>query len=125
MHALKPRHTIIVLAVLLVLALAGAAYFYQQAHQDVKDIPRKELEQVVANVGRLMVLPSDEQPTLATVSDPQKLKDQAFFANAQKGDQVLIYMRTHKAILYRPSANKIIEVAPVSAATGGTNTPTQ
>jgi hypothetical protein len=67
----------------------------------------------VAAVGKLIVLPTDEQPTLATVVDPSKLKNQPFFAQAQKGDQVLIYTNARKAILYSPTANKIVEVAPL------------
>ena len=61
-----------------------------------------------------MVLPKDETPTLATVSDPEKLKDQRFFVNAVKGDKVLVYSLAKKAILYSPSLDKIIEVAPVN-----------
>lgn len=46
--------------------------------------------------------------------DPEKLRDQPFFANAQRGDKVLIYANAKKAILYNPPSNKIIEVAPVN-----------
>ena len=66
-------------------------------------------------VSKLMELP-DEKPTVATVSDPEKLKEQIFFANAQLDDVVLLYMAAKKAILYRPSINKIIEVAPINSA---------
>ena len=37
----------------------------------------------VEKVGKLMVLPVGEQPTIATVVDPAKLKDQPFFSNAK------------------------------------------
>lgn len=74
---------------------------------------REENKQLVDKVGKLLVLPSDEEPTIATVSDLTKLKNQAFFAKAQFGDKVLIYNRAKKAILYRPSNNQIIELAPL------------
>ena len=61
-----------------------------------------------------MFLPSDELPTIATVSDPEALQNQSFFIDAKKGDKVLIYSNARKAILYDPIANKIITIAPVN-----------
>ncbi|MBX4216201.1 hypothetical protein KW797_04625 [Candidatus Parcubacteria bacterium] len=112
------RNIIITLSALLFLAIVGAVYFYQEAHADPAKAAKEDLDRTVLQVGRLIVLPSDETPTLATVSEPEKLKDQPFFANAQKGDKVLIYSNARKAILYRPSERKIIEVAPVNLGTG-------
>lgn len=108
------KNIIIGLATLLFLSVGGMTYFYTQAHADPAKEARADLDKTVMQVGRLMVLPTDETPTLATVSDPEKLRDQAFFANAQKGDKVLVYSNAKKAILYSPSLNKIIEVAPIN-----------
>ncbi len=72
-----------------------------------------DVNQVVNVVGKLITLPTGETPSLATVSDVSKLQDQIFFKNAQDGDRVLIYTEAKKAILYRPSTNKVIDVAPV------------
>lgn len=69
---------------------------------------------LIAAVGKLIILPTDETPTIATVTDLSKLKDQPFFAQAQVGDKVLIYPKAQKAILYRPSEDKIIELAPLN-----------
>ena len=74
----------------------------------------EELRQIIARVGQLLVLPEGEIPTLATVTDPEKLKDQSFFVHAKIGDKVLIYTNAKKAILYSPAANKIVEVAPLN-----------
>lgn len=73
-----------------------------------------EAKQLSSEVGKLIELPSDEVPTIATVVDVEKVRGQPFFANAQNGDKVLLYAKTSKAILYRPSAKKIIEVAPIN-----------
>jgi cytoskeletal protein RodZ len=73
-----------------------------------------EVDALVGRVSRLMALPTDETPTVATVTDAEKVKDQPFFANAENGDKVLIYQKAGKAILYRESENKIIEVGAVN-----------
>ncbi len=101
---------------LFVLAVLGMGYFYMQynALKNPTKTQEKELQSAIKKISNLMVLPTDETPTLATVSDPDKLKDQAFFAKAQKGDKVLIYAKAKKAILYSVSMNKILEVAPFS-----------
>lgn len=72
-------------------------------------------EQLVKIVSKLIVLP-DETPTIATVSDLDKLKDQEFFVDATIGDKVLIFNNSGKAILYSPQKNIIINVAPLSKA---------
>lgn len=125
---------IIVLVILLIIAALPSYYFYHQYKQAENLLQNPaassnaEAKQLVAEVGKLMLLPTNEQPTIATVSDITKLADQPFFANAQNGDKVLIYTQSKKAILYRESINKIIEVAPVnlgnSAPTAVSPTPT-
>lgn len=69
-----------------------------------------EANSIVERVGALMELP-DEDPTVATVSDVESLRDQQFFQKAQNGDNVIIFPNAQKAILYRPSTNKIVEIA--------------
>ena len=106
--------------VILVLAALPSYYFYNQYQQTQELLQNPNLavntqiQDLVNAVGKLMVLPANEKPTVATVSDITKLVDQPFFANAQNGDKVLIYTQSKKAILYRESINKIIEVAPVN-----------
>lgn len=107
----------IILFVLFVGSAAVAAYFYNQLNAlraNPQASAQKEAEQLVASVSRLIVLPEGEVPTIATVQDPELLKEQPFFANAKKGDKVLIYTNAKKAILYDPVSNKIVEVAPVN-----------
>lgn len=109
--------TIIVLGI-----IGGAGYFgyyYYTKYQAVKKNPdiitKEETNWLVDQVGKLMTLPSDEVPTIATVIDKEKLKDQSFFNNSQNGDKVLVYVKAKKAILYRPNTNKIVEVGPVNS----------
>lgn len=108
---------VIILALLVLVAGGAAAYFYQKVRtleQNPQKIVQEQIKEVVARVSRLIILPEGEDPTVATVSDPEKLKDQPFFAKAKKGDKVLIYTNAKRAILYDPVAEKIIEVAPIN-----------
>jgi hypothetical protein len=105
----------------LTLAFLGAAglsvYLYlenQELKKDPQLMAQKEVEELVLEVGQFLVLPADETPTIATVTDPAKLQEQSFFMNAEVGDKVLLYTNAKKAILYRPSTQKIIEVAPIN-----------
>ncbi len=106
-----------IMSVILVVAIGAALFFWFQINQLKKDpasVAQKQTQELVARVGKLIVLPENETPTMATVSDPSKLQDQPFFLNAKKGFNVLIYSSAKKAILYDPFSNKIVEVAPIS-----------
>lgn len=123
---LKIVRTPLMLLVLVLITAGTSFYFFNQYRQSQERIRLLENPQEAARiesakltdaVGKLITLPSDETPTVATVTDKERLKDQSFFANAENGDKVLIYTQAKKAILYRPSTNKIIDVAPVNIGT--------
>ncbi len=57
---------------------------------------QENVAKIVDKVGKLIELPSNETPTVATVSDVTKLSGQLFFTHAQNGDQVLIYKDAKK-----------------------------
>lgn len=111
------QHILVILVGVVVLSSGTAVYFYNQysgLKQDPDKLAQEDVNKVVAQVSKLIVLPEGETPTLATVTDLEKLKDQPFFAKAKTGDKVLIYANAKKAILYNPESNKIVEVAPIS-----------
>lgn len=116
----QPRHKrtvllVILLVSILVIAVSTAGYFYFKTRKlETTTASQADSKKLLEKVSELIILPKDEQPTIATVTDIEKLKDQAFFANAEVGDRVIIYTNAKKAILYRPSENKIVEVAPLN-----------
>ncbi len=79
-----------------------------------KESAQNETQTLITQIGRTVELPAGEAPTLATVNDATRLKNQEFFKDAQNGDKVLIYSKAGKAILYRPSSKKTIQAAPIS-----------
>lgn len=118
---LRQKKLIFILIVVIILAGVGIYYFlqYQKTQELLKD-PTKasvvENQALVDKIGKLILLPGEE-PRIATVSDKTQLSGQSFFNNAENGDKVLIYSQAKKAILYRPSINKIVEVSSVSIET--------
>ncbi len=105
---------IIILAASLFVALAAAGYFFYQSKYAIEMQAANEIEEIVTTLGRFMELPPEETPTLATVTDRGKLAGQPFFQKAENGDKVLIYSSAGRAILYRPSLKKIIDVTSVN-----------
>jgi hypothetical protein len=76
---------------------------------------QKQTQIIVNQVSKLMQLPANETPTIVEVTNATQAKKQsAFFQNAQTGDKALLYVKAGEAILYRPSTNKIIAVAPIT-----------
>lgn len=125
--------TVAVVLLALGLVAAGyAAYRYVQDQNETIDrlsdpaqAAKDEATRVKELVAQLADVPADEIPTVATVSDASKLGGQAFFAKAQNGDKVLIFTKAKKAYLYRPSTNKLIEVAPINIGSKAENTSNQ
>ncbi|OGK57547.1 hypothetical protein A3I50_05255 [Candidatus Roizmanbacteria bacterium RIFCSPLOWO2_02_FULL_37_9] len=110
-----------------ILAVVGtitSVYFYkkyQTAEKKFKEanlISQYDVRALVAKVGKLIKLPSGELPTIATITDLEKIKQEPFFAKAKVGDKVLLYMQAKKAFLYDPVNNLIVEVGPLTLPSG-------
>ena len=81
-----------------------------------------EEKKMAESVARHVLLPTAETPALATVTDPAKLKNNKFLSQAQKGDKILIYARWKQAVIYRPSADRVVDIGPVDVAPPGGDT---
>lgn len=99
------KYKILTITILIVFIGIGGFYFYR------KSAPPQNL---LSKVGNHILLSTNESPTVATVSDKTKLINQKFFSEAQNGDILLIYNSSQRAILYRPSLDKIINVTMVN-----------
>ncbi len=100
------------------LAIGTSIYFYRMYKKALatgENIQKKsETELLLENLGKLIELPTNEGPTIATVTDKTKLTQQEFFQKAQNGDKIIIYTQGKRAILFRPAENKIIDVATLN-----------
>jgi hypothetical protein len=129
----------LVIEALLVLIIAGLGLWAWQLYTDrtalrsqVSSLQanpqatiQKQTDGLISDVSKLLTLPAGETPTIANVSDASQARQQsAFFNNAQNGDKVLMYVKAGEAILYRPSTNKIILVAPLTFNSASATTPT-
>ena len=116
----KPNKQLLLFGLIFVVLIGVFVYWnkyrsdYNKAKQIIGTDSNEQNAQLVEKVGKLIDLPQGETPTFATVTDTEKLKNQPFFQRAKNGDKVLIYSQSQKAILYRPSINKIIEVTFVN-----------
>jgi hypothetical protein len=120
--------TIIKILLLVVIILSGFLIYQVLNKSEVSKnidhttLAKEERDDLLRRVGAHIVLPTDEVPTLATVSDPSQLKQYPFFESAMTGDKVLIYSQNKKAILYRPSEDKIVVIAPILSKQNSENT---
>lgn len=79
-----------------------------------QELIKQESQDIIDKVKKLIVLPENEEPTIASITDSAKLsKEQPFYLNAQDGDKVLIYVQSKKAIVYSPSRDILVNVGPV------------
>lgn len=103
---------------LCVILASSTVYFYSK-YTTLKNKPQvlsikapTNTEDTIKTIEDLILLPSGEAPASATVSNKEVLPDNPLFAKAQNGDKILIFKKAGKAILYRPSIHKIVDVMP-------------
>lgn len=69
-------------------------------------------QRIIAEVRVLIEIPADIEPTVATIVDVDTLRARnPFYNKAENGDHLVV--TTERAILYRASEKKIIDVVPV------------
>lgn len=109
---------------IIVIALIGTGTYFYNNYRDLQkenqrlanptESAKAANAELIQKVGQIVEIPSGETPTIATVTDASKLKSQSFFELSENGDKVLIFTQAKRAYLYRPSTNKIIQIAPVN-----------
>lgn len=119
---MEKKSVIVAFVILSLIAVGGASagiyyYFqYQALSQKAKD-PQSEVKDILAKVGKLIELPTGEEPTVATVQDAERIRTQPFFTKAQNGYRVILFSNAKLAILFDEKANKLINVGAISLST--------
>lgn len=121
-----------VIAQLLLIAIVGGGYLgYQKflvknetEKTNESKSPDDEKKSILDTLAKFIELPSDE-PVIMTISDIEKLKDNPFFANAKNEDKVIVFKDSKRAMLFRPSTNKLVEMQTVSLDESPTTTETK
>jgi hypothetical protein len=113
-RTLRTMKIVIGLLVFLVLLSASGfvGYYLYDKKQESGISNTSEKAKIIERVAQLALVPTGEEPVFATVTDPKQLNGQVFFERAQVGDNVLIYRSIERAILYRPSLDRVVEIAP-------------
>lgn len=84
--------------------------------REVKKLSETQ-QKMMQHLSEIVELPK-EAPTIAVVSEKEKL-DQPFFEKSENGDQVIVFEKEGKVILYRPSTKKIINFANIELPESG------
>ncbi|MFM7088186.1 MAG: hypothetical protein ACKOW9_01480, partial [Candidatus Paceibacterota bacterium] len=113
---LKQKYFIIGLILFFAIVTGGLFFYFFDRQSSLLDDKKaqSEAKSLYEKVDKHFVLPKDELPTVATVTEPEKLQGQSFFAKAKKGDKVLIFTNAKEAILYDPVIDKVVAVAPLN-----------
>ena len=113
----------LIITILFVLLVAAVAYLFWQNYQLRSPDYQSKLQaqvndKLVQEVSSIVLLPEDEEPTIASITNADELRsaNQEFYQDAQNGDKILFY--SSRAIIYRESEGKIINLAPVTIDAG-------
>ncbi|GEM_PF-758672 len=124
---LKKTYILYIGGVIIAFALSFGVYgMYQytqlsntlaQLSQDperIEKLTKDEEKKLITKVNTLVALPTGEEPTIAIVTDKEKLENRQMFAQVDNGDRLLFYTKGGIIIAYRPSLQKVIDIIHIA-----------
>jgi len=117
-----PAIATILFLILSIVGVGSGVYFYRQfkvSEEKLKnpaEAAKLESKELMKRVGKYMVLPNEEAQVMTVVDVENLKKTQQFFQDAKDNDKLLVFPVAKKAVLFRPSANIIVNVAPIIGA---------
>ncbi len=78
-----------------------------------QDSSQREAANLSYRIGATVAIPDGEVPGLATITDESKLNQGGVLAGAENGDKLLLFYKSGRVIVYRPSIGKVVSVGPM------------
>lgn len=129
-----PTITIIIAVILLIIA---GWFVYDQFSVQIggsdktasagTDQKQAEMDKLIAKVGKLIILPVGENPSIAEITDVEALaKQQPFYEGAKNGDKILLYPNAKMIIIYNELKDILVNVGPLfGTVSEATSTPAE
>lgn len=97
------KKPIIIFLVVMFVILFGWR-FWTDHHRN----PNYNNDQLILRISREVGISGDPNPAILTVVNKEKV-NQPFLKDSTDGDKILLYYKSNKAVLYRPSSNKVVK----------------
>ncbi len=117
----RKNNVLIVLISIIALGFLTSTIVLIKQNKDLKNDPTyvklkkaQKTDTLRKKVAKLINLPANEKAFIGTYDAKSSLKDNPFFKEAKDGDKYLIFSESGKAIIYRESENKLINVGPIA-----------
>lgn len=107
--ARQRRWVIIILSVLLVIMMAISIVLLVKYRRETDSNPATRQQQLTDQLSQVAEMPP-EQPVISSVLDRSKLTNPALTSRAKNGDQLFIFPKSKRLILYRPSTQKVVDM---------------
>lgn len=97
--------------ILFCMSAALCVFFYikYQSTQSQTDAPQRTAETALSILSEHVELPQEE-PTVVTIADKQKLSNKVLAARVENDDILLIFPEAKRLAVYRPSTQKLVDM---------------
>jgi hypothetical protein len=106
---------IISILIIIIIALLGYAVydkFFATTTLETQ-LSEKEIKSLVVKVSKLINVP-EELPVVAKIIKAEELMaEQKFYTGSKDGDYLIVFPTTQKAMIYRESEDRLINVGPI------------
>lgn len=106
------------LALVVLVCVGGWLAFRSQSDNGLANLSASakltddQVQMIIDRIGKFMVVPSDEKPSVVILRDVAALEQQQpFYRGAKDGDILVVY--STRAIVYDAKTNKLVSVSPI------------